>query len=262
GAPPFLPPSALTGGSWRSRAEPSRSRAAPRRPLTLAEVEPGSENERLGVARDSMLCNPLILKAELGKPQRNCYTLPGIDFAYGLYIERTDGGVPEAIGHWNTVKPRTHLVQEMPRDYIAMNRSALKAGYTTAREYNLYYKAKDIRRNDEHSRFHRCPPKLPADMTYGIKTQSCTPFFYLLHHRYQQLWMEQQRALTAAERVEKKKVLILQQCFPLLCIALLPGITPRWMGFPQPWEGLSDEKASSLTARRLVKPSKDELLPR
>lgn len=36
--------------------------AAPRQPLSLAEVEPGSENERLGVARDSMLRNPLILK--------------------------------------------------------------------------------------------------------------------------------------------------------------------------------------------------------
>ncbi|XP_065551435.1 cilia- and flagella-associated protein 77 [Lathamus discolor] len=180
--------------------------AAPRRPLTLAEVKSGSENERLGVARDSMLCNPLIIKAELGKPQRNCYTLPGTDFAYGLYTKRTDGGVPEAIGHWNTVKPRTHLVREMPRDYIAMNRSALKAGYTTAREYNLYYKAKDIRRkDDENSRFNKCPPELPADVTYGIKTQSCTPFFDLLHHRYQQLWMEQQRALTTAERAEKKK---------------------------------------------------------
>uniref|UniRef100_A0A8D0EW57 Cilia and flagella associated protein 77 n=1 Tax=Strix occidentalis caurina TaxID=311401 RepID=A0A8D0EW57_STROC len=144
----------------------------PRRPLTLAEVEPGSENERLGVARDSMLRNPLILKAELGKPQRSCYTLPGFDFSYGLYIHRTDGGVPEAIGHWNTVKPRTVLVQKMPRDFITMNRGALKAGYTTAHEFNLYYKAKDIRRkNKEHSHFKRCPPEVPADLTYGITTR-------------------------------------------------------------------------------------------
>uniref|UniRef100_A0A669QD88 Uncharacterized protein n=1 Tax=Phasianus colchicus TaxID=9054 RepID=A0A669QD88_PHACC len=35
----------------------------PRRPLSLAEVAAGSENERLGVARDSMLRNPRILKA-------------------------------------------------------------------------------------------------------------------------------------------------------------------------------------------------------
>ncbi|TFK02731.1 N-acylethanolamine-hydrolyzing acid amidase [Platysternon megacephalum] len=67
----------------------------PRRPRTLAEVQPGSENERLGVARDSMVQNPLIAKAELGKPRRSCYTLPGYDFAYGLYLHGADGGVPE-----------------------------------------------------------------------------------------------------------------------------------------------------------------------
>ncbi|NXI71263.1 CFA77 protein, partial [Anseranas semipalmata] len=151
-------------------------------------------------------------QAELGKPQRNCYTLPGFDFSYGLYIERTDGGVPEAIGHWNTIKPRTDVTRNMPRDFITMNRGALKAGNTTAREYNLYYKAKDIRRkDDEYSRFRRSPPKVPADMTYGIPARPSTPLFDLLQHRYKELWMEQQRALTAALRVEKKKVIILQQ---------------------------------------------------
>ncbi|XP_040462682.1 cilia- and flagella-associated protein 77 [Falco naumanni] len=180
--------------------------APPRRPLTLAEVEPGSENERLGVARDSMLCNPRILKAELGKPQRNCYTLPGFDFSYGMHTHRTDGGVPEAIGHWNTVKPRTSLLQKMPRDFITMNRGALKAGYTTAHEFNLYYKAKDIRlKDDKPSRFKKCPPEVPADFTYGITARPSTPFFDLLQHRYKELWMEQQRALTAAQRVQEKK---------------------------------------------------------
>ncbi|XP_010153155.1 PREDICTED: uncharacterized protein C9orf171 homolog [Eurypyga helias] len=149
--------------------------------------------------------NFTLLQAELGKPQRNCYTLPGLDFSYGLYIHRTDGGVPEAIGHWNTVKPRTALVQKMPRDFITMNRGALKAGYTTAPEFRLYYKAKDIRCKDERSCFKRCPPKVPADFTYGIRTRSCTPFFDLLQHKYRELWMEQQRALTVAQREEKKK---------------------------------------------------------
>lgn len=53
-----------------------------------------------------------------------------------------------------------------------MNRDALKTGYTTAHQYNLYYKAKDIRRKDEEKhRFKLCPPKVPADFTYGIKTR-------------------------------------------------------------------------------------------
>ncbi|NXY46368.1 CFA77 protein, partial [Ceuthmochares aereus] len=144
-------------------------------------------------------------QAELGKPRRNCYTLPGFDFSYGLYTQRTDGGVREAIGHWDTVKPRTiNLVQEKPRDFIAMNRGALKAGYTTAREFNLYYKAKDIRRKDECNPF-KSPPKLPADFTYGVRSRPSTPLFDLLQHKYKELWMEQQRALTAALRTQRKK---------------------------------------------------------
>ncbi|KAM9371058.1 cilia- and flagella-associated protein 77 [Phaethornis superciliosus] len=180
------------------------STAPPRRPLCLAKVEPGSENERLGVARDSMLRNPLILKAEVGKPQRNCYTLPGLDFAYGLYIPRTDGGVPEAIGNWNSVKPGTRFVEKMPRDFITMNRGALRDGCTTAREFHLYCKTKDIRRKSDKS-FKTSPPKVLPDMTYGIPTRSSSPFYDLLHHKYKELWLEQQRALTVAEQMDKKK---------------------------------------------------------
>ncbi|NXT73366.1 CFA77 protein, partial [Zapornia atra] len=151
-------------------------------------------------------------QAELGKPQRNCTTLPGFDFSYGLYIKRTDGGVPEAIGQWQTVKPRTATVEKMPRDFITMNRGALKAGYTTAHEFNLYYKAKDIRRKDDnYSHFKRSLPKVPADMTFGITARPSTPFFDLLQHKYKEMWMEQQRARTAAQRMEKKKVIVPQQ---------------------------------------------------
>uniref|UniRef100_A0A8C9FGA2 Uncharacterized protein n=1 Tax=Pavo cristatus TaxID=9049 RepID=A0A8C9FGA2_PAVCR len=54
-------------------ARPERSglgmAGPPRRPLSLAEVTAGSENERLGVARDSMLRNPRILKVSpRGRP--------------------------------------------------------------------------------------------------------------------------------------------------------------------------------------------------
>ncbi|XP_065275108.1 cilia- and flagella-associated protein 77 [Emys orbicularis] len=179
----------------------------PRRPRTLAEVQPGSENERLGVARDSMVQNPLIAKAELGKPRRSCYTLPGYDFAYGLYLHGADGGVPEAIGHWHSMKPRPPSPREMPRNYIAMNREALKAGYVTAHEYNLYRQLKDIRcKEDNDSRFKRAPPKVPPDMTYGILARPSTPFFDLLQHRYKEVWMEQQRAVAMAQQVGKKKL--------------------------------------------------------
>ncbi|XP_009079295.1 PREDICTED: uncharacterized protein C9orf171 homolog [Acanthisitta chloris] len=175
-----------------------------RRPLTLAEAGPGTENERLGVVRASMLRNPLILKEEVGKPQRNCYSLPGFDFTYGLYIPRTEG-VAEAIGHWNTVDPRFTERRIMGRDFITMNRGALKEGCVTAREHNMYYKFKDLRLKGGPTHSRRRPPKIPMDMTFGMPPRPSTPLFDLLQHRYKELWMEKQRARTIIQRVEKNK---------------------------------------------------------
>lgn len=39
-----------------------------RRPLTVADIRPGMENERLGVVRDSMFQNPLIVKVSRSPP--------------------------------------------------------------------------------------------------------------------------------------------------------------------------------------------------
>ncbi|XP_063001054.1 cilia- and flagella-associated protein 77 [Elgaria multicarinata webbii] len=178
----------------------------PRRPMTLAELHPGCENERLGVARESMLQNHLIAKPELGKPRRSCYTLPGHAFNYGLYVHGLDGGVPAAIGHWNVMKPRVTLAKELPRDYKAINCKALKDGFVTAHENHLYRQIKDIRLNDDDERrFKRAPPKVPADMTYGRPARPSTPFFELLQHKYKEIWMDQQRMVIKAEKAEKKE---------------------------------------------------------
>ncbi|XP_044296108.1 cilia- and flagella-associated protein 77 [Varanus komodoensis] len=178
----------------------------PRRPMTLAELHPGCENERLGVARESMLQNHLIAKPELGKPRRNCYTLPGHDFNYGLYIHGLDGGVPEAIGRWNVIKPKVILAKEQPRDYKTMNCKALRDGFVTAHENNLYRQIKDIRLSeDDERRFKRVAPKVPADMTYGRPARPSTPFFELLQHKYQEIWLDQQRGIIKAENEERKE---------------------------------------------------------
>ncbi|XP_061460474.1 cilia- and flagella-associated protein 77 [Rhineura floridana] len=178
----------------------------PRRPMTLSELYPGCENERLGVTRDSMLQNHLIAKPEVGKPRRSCYTLPGYTFNYGLYLHGLDGGVPEAIGHWNSIKPRVLLAKERPRDYKTSNNKAIKDGFVTAHENYLYCKMKDIRLNeDDERRFKKTPPKVPVDMTYGRPARPSTPFFQLLQHKYKEIWMDQQRAVIKAEKAEKKQ---------------------------------------------------------
>ncbi|NXA05767.1 CFA77 protein, partial [Sapayoa aenigma] len=141
---------------------------------------------------------------EVGKPLRNCYSLPGFDFAYGLYMQRRDGGVAEAIGHWDAVKPRIIKKPKiMPRDFVTMNRGAVEAGCTTAREFALYHKFMDIRCK-EKGYFKGWVPK--PDMTFGRPPRPSTPMFDLIQHRYKELWMESQRARTVVQKIEKKRL--------------------------------------------------------
>ncbi|KAM5331880.1 cilia- and flagella-associated protein 77 [Glossophaga mutica] len=186
----------------------------PRRPLTVADIRPGMENERLGVVRDSMFQNPLIVKAELGKPRQRSCSLPGINFSYGLYTRGLDGGVPEAIGHWNEFKQQPVCSKELAPNYIAMNRGAVKAGLVTARESFLYRQLNYIRMSDKDDRrFKKEPPFVPPNMTFGIRARPSTPLFDLLQHRYQQLWVQEQKAAQKAIKLEKKHKMILGKLY-------------------------------------------------
>ncbi|XP_014938981.3 cilia- and flagella-associated protein 77 [Acinonyx jubatus] len=186
----------------------------PRRPLTVADIRPGMENERLGVVRDSMFQNPLIVKAELGKPRERSYTLPGIDFNYGLYVRGLDGGVPEALGHWNVFRQQPTCPHELTRNYIAMNRGAVKAGLVTAQENFLYRQLNDIRISDQDDRHVKKEmPSLPPNMTFGVVARPSTPFFDLLQHRCQQLWAQEQKATQKASKLEKKHKVVLGKLY-------------------------------------------------
>ncbi|NXH52165.1 CFA77 protein, partial [Rhabdornis inornatus] len=139
---------------------------------------------------------------ELGKPMRNCYSLPGLDFTYGMYMNKRDGGVPEAIGHWDSVKAKPHK-RVMPPDFVTMGRRAVDEGCTKAREFALYYKYMDIRCKDKN--ILRYGSKIPPGMTFGRPPRPSTPFFDIMQHRYKELWMEHQRARTVVQRSPVKK---------------------------------------------------------
>ncbi|XP_072815116.1 cilia- and flagella-associated protein 77 isoform X2 [Vicugna pacos] len=152
--------------------------------------------------------------AELGKPRERSCSLPGINFNYGLYIRGLDGGVPEAIGHWDVFKQQPTCPHELTRDYIAMNRGAVKAGLVTARENFLYRQLNDIRISDQDDRrLRRELPSLPPNMTFGVRARPSTPFFDLLQHRYQQLWVQEQKATQKAVKLEKKHKVILGKLY-------------------------------------------------
>ncbi|XP_028935127.1 cilia- and flagella-associated protein 77-like [Ornithorhynchus anatinus] len=183
-------------------------------PLCKEDLEPGMENFRLGKVRDSMLCNPLILKTELGRCPRICSVLPGSSFAYGLSLPKVDGGVPAAITHWQ-VHSRKPVVQKlMPLDFIAMNAKAAQVGLVTAAEHYRYRKYKEIRKKEvEKFSIHHPPLQMPEGYTFGISSQSTFPLTELLQHRFINEWVEQQRQADMKRHRQKAKKLHVHQVY-------------------------------------------------
>lgn len=79
--------------------------------------------------------------------------------------------LPAAIGHWNVFKQQPTCPHELTRNYIAMNRGAVKAGLVTARENMLYRELNDIRISDQEERRQKEPPSVPPNVTFGIRSR-------------------------------------------------------------------------------------------
>lgn len=98
--------------------------------------------------------------------------------ATGCFAPQTDPctavcpSLPSAIGHWNVLKQQPPCPHELTRNYVAMNRGAVKAGLVTARENLLYRQLNDIRISDQDDRrVKKDPPCVPPDMTFGIRSR-------------------------------------------------------------------------------------------
>ncbi|XP_063792837.1 cilia- and flagella-associated protein 77 isoform X2 [Pseudophryne corroboree] len=159
------------------------------------------ENERFGVVRDSMQNNQLLQKAELGKSMRKCYSLPGPDYTYGQSSYLKDGGVAEAIGHWRSVEAKAHQ-RKLERDFVALNREAVKSGLVTAGEHQTFRNTHNIWRPVHEGHVKPQDLHLPPGMTFGISSRPSTPIMDLIEHRYQHLWLEQQKQATEALRLK------------------------------------------------------------
>ncbi|XP_070619576.1 cilia- and flagella-associated protein 77-like [Erythrolamprus reginae] len=179
----------------KKRASVSDICPPPLLPLTNANIQPGTENERIGLVRNSMFQNPLILKPELGRTRRRCAKIPGASFAYGLTAHGTEGGVPEAIGHWQVIPPCVIKKKEIPKDFIHMNSNGIKAGLFTAKEHCLYRQHHEL-----HCKptvigkiFHQDVSHLHDGMTYGKPYPPATPITEILQHKFSEQWLQEQR---------------------------------------------------------------------
>ncbi|KAM3867590.1 cilia- and flagella-associated protein 77 [Diretmus argenteus] len=147
---------------------------------------------RVGVVRDSMLANPLIM-ASRGVSRSRGLSRPGPDFIYGYSNDVRDGGVAEA-----------------DPDFVSLNRDGVKSGLVTAKELSQY-RAQRVRtqqnppRLPEH-RPHRspeAPPRRAADITFGITTRASSPLSELLSHQYARHWLDEQQAKNSTRSLQR-----------------------------------------------------------
>lgn len=163
----------------------------------------------LGVNRDTMLQNELLLRTELGKPKRRGIIVPA-GLTYGRPNGMRDGGSSEALHGWptltNTTLPFKRKEKKADRDFMSLNRAAVSAGLVTANAQYEFRATHDVRRKNQsedgqRSRTRRMPPS----MVYGISTRPSTPIFDLLEHKYQDKWLAERRKLEMAKRQEESK---------------------------------------------------------
>ncbi|XP_052221842.1 cilia- and flagella-associated protein 77-like isoform X2 [Dreissena polymorpha] len=164
----------------------------------------------LGVNRDTMLQNELLLRTELGKPKRRGIIIPA-GITYGRPNEMRGGGSSEALHGWPTISSSTlpfkRKENSAQRDFMALNKAAVSAGLVTANAQFEFRATHDVRRktqsgDGQRNRTRRMPPS----MVFGISTRPSTPIFDLLEHKYQDKWLQERRKLELAKRQEENKI--------------------------------------------------------
>ncbi|XP_043968312.1 cilia- and flagella-associated protein 77 [Gambusia affinis] len=152
---------------------------------------------RLGVFRESMLRDPLLIKAPLGRARSRGLTIPGPDFTYGASTMMRDGSVAEALSSWQlqTEAEEAALKVSCP-DFVALNRDAVRSGLVTSKELRQYriqmgdlhiQAAEQQQRGRTSRRAHLVP-----DITFGIRNRPSSPLADVLAHHYGHRWLEEQ----------------------------------------------------------------------
>lgn len=182
----------------------------------------------LGDKRDTMLGNQLLLRSELGRPMRRGYTsYPGDVYRYGKPNPENNGGASAALGCWpasgvhfpNRASGLDGDVSKSAmgipdRDFMALNREAVKKGLVTAGQQYQFRATHDIRKKVQ-SEADAGPGgagggrsgarRLPPSMVFGISTRPSTPIHDLLEHRYQDRWLAEQRSADMAQRQQQSQ---------------------------------------------------------
>ncbi|XP_053277107.1 cilia- and flagella-associated protein 77 [Pleuronectes platessa] len=157
-------------------------------------------SHRMGVVRDSMLTNPLMIKVSLGQSRSRGFLRPGPDFTFGTSSSSMqNGGVAEVLSSWR-VQPRGEAADPhrvLVPDFVSLNRNAVKAGLVTSNELRQY------RAQLGGGKTKHPEPKLqeggasqklvvPDITTRDVSVRPASPLSHLLSHQYAHRWKEEQ----------------------------------------------------------------------
>ncbi|XP_013878262.1 cilia- and flagella-associated protein 77 isoform X2 [Austrofundulus limnaeus] len=209
---------------------------------------------RLGVVRESMRKDPLLIKAPLGKARTRGLTLPGPDFTYGTSINSvSNGGVAQVLSSWN-VQPRCEDSTQT-LDFVSLNRNAVRSGLITSKELNRYRHqvGRTTAQNRASGRHRggasRPPPVLP-DVTFGVKNRPASPLADLLSYSYAHRWIQEQSSNQTSNqehqvkpgRVAENRTSLLRKnrSLPVLQTPFSP---PQWSQVPPALDTFRDPEA-------------------
>ncbi|XP_070761230.1 cilia- and flagella-associated protein 77 [Enoplosus armatus] len=154
---------------------------------------------RVGVVRDSMLTNPLLIKASLGQTRSRGLSGPGPDFTFGTSSSSLkDGGVAEVLSSWRVQSRRGDSAPQRPvaPDFVSLNRDAVKSGLVTSKELSQYraQRGGTKSQNPTPKQLVGGALRRPAvpDITFGVTTRAPSPLSDLLSHQYARRWLDEQ----------------------------------------------------------------------
>ncbi|XP_037535911.1 cilia- and flagella-associated protein 77 [Nematolebias whitei] len=151
---------------------------------------------RLGVVRESMLKNPLLIKAPLGKARTRGLAVPGPDFTFGTSSSSLrNGDVSQLLSSWS-VQSRSEDSTQRP-DFVTLNRNAVRSGVATAKDLNQYRSqvggaTVQSQALEGHGGRASRPPLALPDITFGVTNRATSPIADLLSYQYARCWFEEQ----------------------------------------------------------------------
>ena len=147
--------------------------------------------------------NFLLLKGEVGKTKPSIHTLPPGQFVYGKTTGEDKECARDLIKHWQFHQNSKQFPSEV--DYKLLNSMSVKNGLSTASQFKLFRKEKDVRIQASLSSSNR---NLVPNITFGVPLRPATPIKAVISNMYGRVainQMHQMYSTTPSLKINKWK---------------------------------------------------------